>query len=288
MIRMLRIELYKTLRTHFFALSVLISMVFVIMSAVSCLSYYYSDAGIIGAIKRVEEHGFSQGIHLGTLYGTWIGGQDISLGGKLFFTLIPLLATIPCGWLLFEEVHSGYLKTIIPKCGRKKYFLSKAIATFITGGLAIVIPLIFSLVVISLFIPAIKPNVIYSHMEFSMWHGDLFSELAFSHPLLFTTVYLCIDFVFAGFFACLSITTVFLAKTRAAVVIIPFLFITVCDMARMYLFYISYIEISPIMLMHPLPLENTATAPVMVAWLTILSVFTLPFILSRGLKHEIF
>lgn len=285
---LLKTELRKALKNKFFVFSVLLGLIFVIISAFYVLRGYYSDNGILAGLSRIEEEGIQQETTLEgtTLYNSWIGGEGFSLGYTLFFTLLPILAMLPCGLAISEELRGGYLHVIVPKCGRKNYFLSKIISAFVAGGLAVTIPLVFSLLLISLFIPAITPNIIY-FMYYPIMHGDIFSQIIYSYPILFTVLYLCIDFVFSGLIACLSISAAFLFKHRAAPIVVPFLFIIGSDMARSFLYYISYVQISPLKLLHAMPVEGSSKAPVMLAWLLIFLLLTVPFIMIRGCKREI-
>jgi hypothetical protein len=285
---LLKTELRKALKNKFFIFSVLLGMFFVIISAFYVLRVYYSELGTIGIINQIKEKGIQQNpiIEGTTLYNSWIGGEGLSLGYTLFFTLLPVLAMLPCGLAISEELRGGYLHVIVPKCGRKNYFLSKIISAFVAGGLAVTIPLVFSLLLISLFIPAITPNVIY-FMYYPISHGDFLSGIIYTYPMLFTALYLCIDFVFSGLIACLSISAAFLFKHRAAPIVVPFLFIIGSDMARAFLYYICYVQISPLILLHAIPMAGSSKAPVMLAWLLIFFFMTVPFIMIRGCKREI-
>lgn len=288
MSNLLKIELKKTVINRFFVISVLIGIIFVVMSACFVVANYYSDNGVIGIIRRIESAGFSANINVEatSIYNSWIGGEIYSLGYTLFFTLMPILAMLPSGWNLFEEIRGGYLKVIIPRCGREMYFISKYISVFIGGGLSVTIPLVFSLLLVGFFIPAIRPNVIYN-IYFSVFHGDAFSGVAYSAPMLFTLLFICIDFIFSGLFACLSITAVLIFKQRSASTVMPFLLVTACDMSRSFFYYIYYYEISPLKLLHAIPPENVVKLPILLAWLLVFILLSLPITLIRGFQIEI-
>lgn len=284
---LLYIELKKALCNRFFVFSILLGFIFVVMSAYNVVTEF--ESGFMNMIHNVEEMGYIKyKITEGpTLYNSWIGGESSSLGFTLFFTLLPLLAILPYGHSFSEEKRSGYLKTVIPKCGRKNYFSAKILASFISGGLAVTIPLVFSLLLVAMFIPAVNGSPVYDQY-FSVTHGNLFSELAHSNPMVFTIVYLCIDFIFSGLFACMSITAAFFFKQRLAPLVLPYLALLGADMARSFLYYVSTLEISPIKILHPMPIYNTTKDFIMLGWFFVFAAVTVPIILYRGCRHEIF
>jgi hypothetical protein len=289
MLNLLRIELSKAVRSKFFIFSTVLGCTFAALSAGYIYMNYSSDAGVAETIRRMEETGASYHIIMeaNTLYGSWIGAESGSLGYTLFFTLLPILAALPCGFAFSDELNSGYLKSVVPRCGRQKYFTSKLVSAFIAGGVTVAISLIFNLLLMSLFLAAISPNIIYGFYGFAIQHGDMLSTIAYSHPLLFTAIYICIDFVFSGLFACLSLSAAFFFKHRAASVIVPFLLITFCDMARTLLYYISTIQISPLKILHTIPIDNITKPIIAVAWFVIFCMLTVPLILIKGQRREI-
>lgn len=110
-----------------------------------------------------------------SLYTGWIGAEINSSSNMSFFFLLPLLAMLPSGFSLIGEISSGYTKHIIPKCGRKNYVLAKLISAFISGGCVAALLLISSVLLVSLFLPAVAPKVI-NNMYYPVLHGDILSE----------------------------------------------------------------------------------------------------------------
>lgn len=267
--KQLKLEIGKAIKNKCFILSITFGFFCAALSAVYILRMYYSDIGILESIRLAEKGNCLEIImEATTLYNSWMGAESMSIGSILFFRLLPLLAVLPCGYYYSKETNGDYLCFCSIQCSRTSYLLCKAVAAFLAGGIVIVVPLLFSFLLVSLFIPAISPNIIHNEY-FSMRHGDLFSGIAYSSPLLFTFIYLLLDFVFAGFIGCLTLPTALIFKHRAAPIIVPVLFITASDFARMLLYYRSYAEISPLNLMRALQPSNIATTPVVVAWLII-------------------
>ncbi len=285
--RVFRMELRKALHGRFFPAAVCCGLLFAVLNSIDRVSQHYSGTGFLGMVDAAERMGYVKyPITPTTPYSEWLGGA-YTLGATLFFTLLPLLAVLPYGHSFSEELRSGYLKMVVPRCGRKRYFLAKAGASFLSGGLAVVIPLAASFLFGFLIFPAAKPNVIYNQY-FPFGHANMLAGLVHTHPLLYMLLYLGIDFVFAGLFACLSVSSVFFFRQRLASIILPFLFLLGCDMLRNFGAYVTYVEISPMKLMRAVPLVNFTKGPVLLGWLCLFVLLTLPLILYRGCKHEIF
>ena len=127
---LLRTELRKAFRNGYFLASLTLGILFVALSAWYEISLYYSDIGFLQQVRTVEEMGYVKYplVPMSILYNSWIGGECVSVGYTLFFTLLPLLAVLPYGRSFSQEQKNGYLKVIIPRCGRTRYFASKWVA----------------------------------------------------------------------------------------------------------------------------------------------------------------
>lgn len=285
----LRLELRKSFRNKAFLFSAAVGLVFVVMSAYSRISLEFSELGFRAFVDRqIEDLGYAKYpiVPMSTLYSEWIGGEVFSVAVSLFYTLLPLLAILPYGSSFSEEVHSGYIKVLISRCGRRTYFLSKFAAAFVSGGTVIVLPQTVSLLICAAVFPAVKPNVIY-HQYLALHHWSMLGRLGNEHPLLFVLAFLGIDFVFAGLFACLAISAAFFFRSRLAVIAVPFLALLGSDMSRSLLGHISYVEISPLKFLHAIPFENYTKTPVVLLWLLLLNLLTVPVILGKGCRYEV-
>ena len=109
---------------------------------------------------------------------------------------------------------------MVARCGRKSYIFSKYIAAFVSGGLAVVMPLLLNLLLTALFIPMIRPFPSFIDM-YGVSSGDLMSYLYFSYPLCYIFCYLCIDFVFGGFIACMAVIFAVFVKYKVLSIILP-------------------------------------------------------------------
>ena len=154
----------------------------------------------------IAEAGLSSGADLTSLYGRWFGMSTDFLA-IMFYYILPLLAVYPGAMIYYKDRKSGYVKNLY-------------ITTFISGGVAVVIPLLTAFLLTSLYALARIPDSLVMNpvVDINMW-----SELFFTHPLLYTLGYMLIDFIFGGLFACLAMSVSEFVKHKFSVFISSFL-----------------------------------------------------------------
>ncbi len=220
-----------------------------------------------------------------SLYNSWIGGEMNSLGSVLFFYLFPMLAVLPYGWSYFQEKGCHYAEQLQIRCGRKLYYRMKYFVTFLTGGVVILFPLLINLFLTAMFVPARKPDVMYD-MYFGVFFNDFLSDIFYVHPLLFVGIYLLIDFIYGGLFACMGLWFSSFVKKKIAVLVFPFLTCLVLHYATALLNYKVYVQISPLCFLHAVCIDNPAH-PVII-WGEALFLFFLTYVgtMKMGRRHE--
>ncbi len=285
--RLLKLELKKAFCSRWFIAALLIGMVLAGICACTTAVSFYGEGGPAEYIKECIANNAVPlgGLDSNTLYNNWLGGT-YNTSTVVFFYLVPLIAVLPCGWNCSEEINEGYLKVIVPRVGRRRYFSAKLIAAFTSGGAVVALTLLFSLMITAAIVPAIAIQP-YNEMYYGVSHGDMLSSMAYSHPLLYALVYIGIDFLLAGCFACLPVVVSLYSEKRVAALIVPYIAVILCDAARNLLSYISYIEISPLNIMHVSMHGNAVKSYILIAWLAIYAAVALVFGLRKGEKREI-
>lgn len=278
--KLLSMECKKAFQNRYFVSTLIIGLLFALLSFLYSVGTYEVSLKNMAMTSGNPMHGF-QG-----LYNSWIGGETSSLGYILFYALIPLLAAIPYGWSYCREWNEGYIKYVATRCEKKEYCLAKYIAVFLSGGLVIFIPLCVNFILTACFVPAYQPSIIYQ-LYYSVSHGSMWSELFYSHPLVYVLLYLILDFIFGGLFATLSYAVSLFIKNWFVVIILPFLCVLGLHYSRAMLAYRVYLEISPINFLHATNIENNASAAVITVEGLIF--FLVPFILimREGAKGEV-
>ncbi len=284
---LLYIELRKSLKNKFFIFSVAFGFVISFFSFLYNFELYRNEMEEIILFAAEFEREYNPHLGISTLYNSWVGGEASTLGSTVFFFIFPLLIAIPYGWSYCSEMKSGYVKNVVIRSGRMKYFLSKYIATFISGGLAMMIPLIMNLMLTASFIPAYKPDVRYMQY-YGIFSNTFMSEIFYQHPNLYVFIYLLIDFFFCGLIACLSCTAANIIKSKVVAILSPFGALLALNYIADIYRHDHNMEISPMNFLRPCPVSDSTTWIVILIEIVALILITLLPMIIRGKKHEIY
>ena len=224
--RLLKLELKKAICSKYFLMGTGLLLLFALLSAWYMTENWmnYNPYLILnGSPYFVDgEYVANPDIALFSFYGAWVGNDKISLAAVVFFKMIPIAAAIPYAWTFCREYKSGYLKNVASRVNKKKYIIAKAIAVFISGALAILIPLVVNVLITSAFIPSIPPYVVDTLYNY-ITHGSLFADYYFNNPMLFVVLYIIFDAVYGGIFALLSFALSFYIKNVFFALFFPFM-----------------------------------------------------------------
>ena len=219
--KLLKIEIRKALKNRAFFISVAIGIIFAVLSLIYGINIYNNDMESMKLTKEVSGDGQSPMTAVYTLFNHWIGGESASLGTSVYYFIFPILCALPYGWSYCVERKSGYTRTMIVHSGKGRYYMAKYISTFISGGLAMALPLIASILMTAAFFPAVKPDVIYD-IYTGVFKNTFMSELYYGKPFLHLFLLLCINFVFCGLLACCSMAATSVIRQKHIVTLVPF------------------------------------------------------------------
>lgn len=282
--QILRLEIRKALRNKLFYISILLGGVITMLSFFYNVEYYQQDFLIM-------KQGNSNPMYAASsLFNLWIGGEPFSLGTSIYFFVFPLLVAIPYGWSYCEEKQNGYIRAVVVRSGKMAYFLSKYIAVFLSGGLAMIIPLIFNFLLTAMFVPAVMPDPLYCTSN-GVFFESLMSMIYYTKPFLYVLLYLFIDFLFGGLIACLSFSVACFVRHRTIVVILPFFILLAFHYLRQFIYTsstIRYKELSPIYFLRPVAAMYPAAWSVILVEAVLLILITLFFSMIWERRHEIY
>lgn len=153
------------------------------------------------------------------LFNSWIG-VDGYTQGYLFFLLMPILAALPLASSFAADRSSGAVQQMLLNSQKRKhYFIAKSIAVFTAGGICTVLPLAVNFLLTAVVVPSQLPIV--STSNFSIFSYNMWAYLFYSHPWLYTLLYLALIFVFMGLFVQLALCVSFFIKNQVAVLFSP-------------------------------------------------------------------
>lgn len=246
MCSVLKLELKKAFKNKFFWISVVLGCLITLLSFEHMVNMYYEGMSAISG--NSTDIIYDPHIGINTVFNSWIGGEPFSLGSSIYFFVFPLLIALPYGWSYSEERKCGYRRMMITKTGKKKYYCAKYVAVFLSGGVAMVLPLIFNFWMTLLVVPAILPDVTMN-MFYGVFGGSFLAELYYTVPFLYVAIYLFIDFVYCGFLVCICMAVSGIVRQKWGVVLIPFLLLLFVHVITDYIYSdpsVAYKELSPL------------------------------------------
>lgn len=171
-------------------------------------------------LERVNELGMhkSENVCISTAYENWIFFEPNLYRYALIFVL-PILAVLPYGISYYSDLKSGYIKQIATRISMKVYTRAKYIATFLSGGVAITLPLFVQFLLTATIYPLHKPY---------RFNGSLIGQYSFAtdffyeHPVIYTILRMLIIFVISGLLATVSLLVSKYIYNLFSVFITPF------------------------------------------------------------------
>lgn len=107
-------------------------------------------------------------------------------------------------------------------CQEKYYLIAKYIAVFVSGGCVVAIPMVFSFLISSMFLPTMLPEASYTFTN--IYPAYKWADLFYVQPLLYTSIYIFITFLFSGVTASLSLFITFFLDRKFVTFVFPFSF----------------------------------------------------------------
>jgi ABC-type transport system involved in multi-copper enzyme maturation permease subunit len=159
-------------------------------------------------------------------YVTWFLIGDMP-SAHIYNILFPLLASIVFADSYAEDVNSGYIKNILTRVKKKKYYATRYISNFCVGGLVATFPLMLNFFINMLVFPLIENNYYYGMNLIQ--EQDIFHHIFYSNPLIYVFLRILLLFILGGVLASIGLTCSLFIKNRYIVIIIPFLVFMAID-----------------------------------------------------------
>lgn len=285
MIRSIRSELYKALTNKMLYIAIAIGLAICALDVLENLSKIREfDARLVRSIAsgvklKTSHTGYS-------LFYLWMGVSPNTRGAALFCAVWPVLAAMAYGWSYTEERNSGVYLQIATRCGAVKSFAAKYAAVFVSGGLAVGVPMLADLLMNALVCPFdhIPPSFNKVRNTYAL------SELFYTSPWAYGLLWCGFVFLCGGVTACLCFIVGKKLRHGVMTVLLPYAIYVVWDAVinnlRMTVLRDTDLALSPLQL---LPAAYGYANP---GWLLFLILGTLTLI-SFGLgywqvvKHEL-
>ena len=282
MITIFKIEMKKVFEGKLFWFVIAFAVVLTVLSAVYELQSSKKDFDTLA--------GFGYNVMSATLDNTYVNTvyRDFtSITPAMFYRFIPLICVLAYGWSYSSDVRSGYIKSIITCTSKSKYLISKYFATFISGGLVVLIPILVNILTLACFMPFRMPNI-YESIYYAELPAFAFANLFYKAPALYMVIILIFHFILGGLFATFAMAVSMFATNKYIVTLFPFVFSFLYSYAcSMFLNRLFLGEMDPLYLINGL----SSTYRVLEYLILVYGVFlilTAGTIFFKGMKKDVF
>lgn len=167
----------------------------------------------------IKDGGSHEWVVMSTLgsYTRWIL-LGASMAREIFFLLLPLLATLPFASSWRSEHVDGVLNQMYVRGRRGDVLAAKGLATFLTGFVLAVVPLVLSFVAVSCFLPAYVPEAL-DNLYIGIGPNEAFSGLLYGNPLVYVAVNTLVDGVLCGSWALLVLAVSTVVDNRVLLLV---------------------------------------------------------------------
>ncbi|MBQ3061352.1 MAG: hypothetical protein IJD02_02815 [Lachnospiraceae bacterium] len=158
----------------------------------------------------------------GGFYNLWFPSL-LDAASIYYFYFVGIIAVLPFAASYYKDKKSGVIKNICTRIRKKTYIKAKYIATFITGGIAVTIPLIVDFLLVRLYIP----------YDYFCTDGTLMSavtswgEYMLDHPYIAAVLLLFAWFLWGGVLACIALTVSAFSENYFTIQLMPFFFMLI-------------------------------------------------------------
>ncbi|MEB3056239.1 hypothetical protein [Bacillus pseudomycoides] len=182
-----------------------LTLLFSWLILVSIYHYFY----ILKYLGRVPDE------LLATAY-KWIGFRDDEMDVYLLF--MPVLAALPFSTSYNSDQADKFKSFVSKEVPFFPYVCTKYIVTFLSGGLLYILPFVFSLLFCKLTIQDGIPTPALSIIK----DNGMFASLYFSSPITYISLYIGINFLFAGLMAVLGLSASIWSRKDYMAILFPF------------------------------------------------------------------
>lgn len=213
--RMLKIEIERALRGYGFWLSLLIGMIISVE--------HYFRVVLVFARYPLKFYIYDSAVSMpASAFQFWIGAGSSNFEGILFVRLFPILAVMPYASTYVSDIRNGLIKNYYTRTRKHNYLVSKYIVTFITGGMAVTIPLLANFLLTT----ASLPSIVWPIGVFTMSANCMWSDIFYTNPYLYVLMMLGLMFLCGGFISTFALAFSNLVSNIFVVMLAPFI---VCE-----------------------------------------------------------
>ena len=208
----IKLEIKRSFRSRGFLIAVIIGIVCILYKNID---FYIKIREYYEAFPKGE---FYEELNKQTFYSVWLVGDFTNAITMYIFYFLGLIVTIPFGVSYYLDKKKGYVKNICVRAGRKCYLKAKFTAVFLSGGVAVLVPVLLDFLFSKIWIPhdfVYMPFTILNTR--SEWGVFVIDHLYISAIIIFVAW-----FVFGGALATVSLVVSVIAEDYFTIMLTPF------------------------------------------------------------------
>ena len=277
-----KIEMKKVFKGKLFWLVIAFAVVLTVLSAVYEIQSSKKDLDIFSGFGYNVMSATFDNPYVKTVYRDFT-----SITPAMFYRFIPLICVLAYGWSYSSDVRSGYIKSIITRTSKLKYLTSKYFATFISGGLVVLIPILVNILTLACFMPFRMPNI-YESIYYAELPAFAFANLFYKAPALYMVIILIFHFILGGLFATFAMAVSMFTTNKYIVTLFPFVFSFLYSyVCSVFLKNFFWGEMDPLYLINGL--SNTyRVLEYLILVYGIFLILTAGTIFFKGMKKDVF
>lgn len=211
----IRMELHKVFRNKILLFAIAVGLVLCGMDVVDNVSkmQHFNNS-----IQKMRDLGLRVGLGHGgySLFFLWMGKYSNTYGGSLFCIIWPVLAAMAYGWSYNSDRRSGVYDQIVVRSNVKTYYIAKYIAVFVSGGLAVSVPLLANLLANALVCPYDIPPLMGNLNAYFL------GELYYTCPWAYGLIWCGMTFLWGGAAACICFVSGTKLRHGVMLVLVPY------------------------------------------------------------------
>lgn len=211
----IRMELHKVFRNKILLFSIATGLVLCGMDVVENIYSIQQFHEILQWLITTDlraGHG-----HSGySLFYSWMGVTNVTRGASFYCIVWPVLAAMAYGWSYNSDRRSGVYDQIVVRSNAKTYYVAKYISVFVSGGLAVSVPLLANLLANALVCPYAIPKATIVH------NGYFLSELFYTCPWAYGLIWCGMVFLIGGATACICFVAGTKLRHGVMLVLVPY------------------------------------------------------------------
>ncbi|MDE3283630.1 hypothetical protein LACPH_002521 [Lacticaseibacillus parahuelsenbergensis] len=216
-------------------------------------------------------------------YTRWLSIDPFSFLPVIFFILLPLIASIPAGTLLKNDVDSGLFAKVKLQSSLQKVMWSYIGIAFLTGFAIITLALLLNFAFYFTVLPNIKPDNLLNSNILLINQSTLLVSLYYAHPLLHAAISILFASTWAGLFSVFVTVTAIWIKNAFVAMSLGLVAQIVVLMLNSFIKLPNSVSYSPADFLHEMAPTNVSLAVTGIVTLLML-IYCIAFS-QIGVKH---